>query len=101
MNIAEQLSLLQNIKGNFKNKLNDIGANIKEDTPFSQYPNYIKQSDKTVFTDKIGISVNLKDEVISLIQDKYLSSIQKKDNLFRILLAHRPDAAYNVRVSKS
>ncbi len=85
MNIAEQLSLLQNIKGNFKNKLNDIGANIKDDTPFSQYPNYIKQSNKTVFTDKIGISGNLKDEAISLIKDKYISSIQEKEKSSRVI----------------
>jgi len=53
MNISEQLILLQDIKDNFKSKLIETGAEIDDDTPFSQYPNYIKASDNSKIADAV------------------------------------------------
>ena len=53
MNISEQLILLQSIKENIKSKLIETGAEIDDDIPFSQYPNYIKASDNSKITDAV------------------------------------------------
>lgn len=40
--VEERLKYLENTKGLIKTSINRTGGNITEDTPFSEYPNQIK-----------------------------------------------------------
>ena len=79
MNIQKQLSLLASIKEHFKTKLLEIGANIIDNTPFSEYPKFIKLSEKTVFMDKLFFSINKKEKTKITLTDSHINSENEKD----------------------
>ncbi|MBR1908207.1 hypothetical protein IJ818_04655 [bacterium] len=79
MNIADQLNLLQNIKESLKSKLLKIGAKIDDDTPFSEYAEFIRNAEKTVFTDSFLGSFHRKDKTSIFCTDNYGNSTHKKD----------------------
>ena len=79
MNISQQLNLLQNIKESLKTKLLEIGAKIDDKTPFSQYSEFIKNAEKTVYTDSYSISTHKKDKTSIIISDNYSGSSHAKD----------------------
>ena len=79
MNITEQLNLLRNIKESLKNKLLEIGAKINDETPFSEYAEFIKNAEKTVFKDSCLGSFHRKDKTLILCTDNYNISTHRKD----------------------
>lgn len=79
MNISEQLNLLKNIKESLKSKLLEIGAKIDDETPFSEYADFIKNAEKTVFTDSCSGSVHKHDKTSVIVSDSLLGSSISKD----------------------
>ena len=66
------------IKESLKNKLLEIGAKISDETPFSRYAEFIKNTEKTVFTDSTLGSMHRKDSTSILAADNYDISSDRK-----------------------